>query len=182
MSKRAGNLVTLDEAIALIGADAARYALVRWSMDSPIDIDVDAVGRPDQRQPGLLRAVRARPAGLARSQRRELGVSLPPPAEIDYGLLAHEREGDLLRALGEFPRVVAAAAELRAPHRVARYLEELAGTYHRFYDACRVLPSGTRTRRGRTRARPAVAVRGDPDRAGQRPRPARRLRAGPDVT
>ena len=60
------------------------------------------------------------------------------------GLLEHEREGDLLRALGEFPRVVASAAELREPHRVARYLEELAGAYHRFYDACRVLPHGRR--------------------------------------
>jgi len=57
-------------------------------------------------------------------------------------LLDHEREGALLGALGEFPRVVATAAELREPHRVARYLEELAGTYHRFYDACRVLPRG----------------------------------------
>ena len=61
---------------------------------------------------------------------------------MDTAALAHQREGDLLRALGEFPRVIASAAELRAPHRVARYLEELAGTYHRFYDSCRVLPRG----------------------------------------
>ena len=62
--------------------------------------------------------------------------------DVDAELLDHERESDLLRALGEFPRVLSTAAELRAPHRVARYLEELAGTYHRFYDACRVLPRG----------------------------------------
>jgi arginyl-tRNA synthetase len=68
-------------------------------------------------------------------------------------LLSHEREGDLLGALGEFPRVVASAAELREPHRVARYLEELAGTYHRFYDACRVLPQGDEEATDLTRAR-----------------------------
>ena len=141
MSKRAGNLVTLDEAIALIGTDALRYALVRWSMDSPIDIDVDVwAARTNDNPVFYVQYAHARLASLGRNA-RELGVSVPPPAEIDYGLLSHEREGDLLRALGEFPRVVAAAAELRAPHRVARYLEELAGTYHRFYDACRVLPS-----------------------------------------
>jgi arginyl-tRNA synthetase len=141
MSKRAGNLVTLDEAIALVGTDALRYALVRWSMDSPIDIDVELwAARTNDNPVFYVQYAHARLASLGRNA-RELGVSVPPPAEVDYGLLSHEREGDLLRALGEFPRVVAAAAELRAPHRVARYLEELAGTYHRFYDACRVLPS-----------------------------------------
>jgi arginyl-tRNA synthetase len=141
MSRRAGNLVTLDEVLALIGTDAARYALVRWSMDSPIDIDVDVwASRTNDNPVFYVQYAHARLASLARNA-VELGVVLPPPAEIDYGLLSHEREGDLLRALGEFTRVVATAAELRAPHRVARYLEELAGTYHRFYDACRVLPS-----------------------------------------
>jgi arginyl-tRNA synthetase len=141
MSKRAGNLVTLDEAIDLIGTDAARYALVRWSMDSPIDIDVDVwAARTNDNPVFYVQYAHARLASLARNA-AELGLVLPGLDEIDYGLLAHEREGDLLRSLGEFPRVVAAGAELRAPHRVARYLEELAGTYHRFYDSCRVLPS-----------------------------------------
>jgi arginyl-tRNA synthetase len=140
MSKRAGNLVTLDEALALIGRDAARYALVRWSMESPIDIDVDLwASRTADNPVFYVQYAHARLASLGRNA-AELGLTLP--ADIDYGLLAHEREGDLLRALGEFGRVVAAGAELRAPHRVARYLEELAGTYHRFYDACRVLPMG----------------------------------------
>jgi arginyl-tRNA synthetase len=120
MSKRAGNLVTLDEAIALLGSDALRYALVRWSMDSPVDIDVDVwAARTNDNPVFYVQYAHARLASLGRNA-RELGVSLPPPAEIDYGLLSHEREGDLLRALGEFPRVAAAAAELRAPHRVAR--------------------------------------------------------------
>jgi arginyl-tRNA synthetase len=141
MSKRAGNLVTLDEGMRLIGADALRYALARWSMDSPIDIDVELwASRTSDNPVFYVQYAHARLASLGRNA-RELGISVPPPDTIDYGLLSHEREGDLLRALGEFPRVVAAAAELRAPHRVARYLEELAGTYHRFYDVCRVLPS-----------------------------------------
>jgi len=142
MSRRAGNLVLLDEVLALIGRDAARYALVRWSMDSPIDIDVDVwASRTADNPVFYVQYAHARLASLARNA-AELGVTLPDPSEVDYGLLGHEREGDLLRALGEFPRVVAGAAELRAPHRVARYLEELAGTYHRFYDVCRVLPQG----------------------------------------
>ncbi len=142
MSRRAGNLVLLDEVLALIGSDAARYALVRWSMDSPIDIDVDLwASRTADNPVFYVQYAHARLASLARNA-AELGIALPDPSEVDYGLLGHEREGDLLRALGEFPRVVASAAELRAPHRVARYLEELAGTYHRFYDACRVLPQG----------------------------------------
>jgi arginyl-tRNA synthetase len=68
----------------------------------------------------------------------ELGIAVR--TDFDPGLLSHERENDLLKALGEFPAIVATAAELREPHRIARYLEELAGTYHRFYDSCRVLP------------------------------------------
>jgi arginyl-tRNA synthetase len=141
MSKRAGNLVTLDEGLGLIGTDALRYALVRWSMDSPIDIDVDVwAARTNDNPVFYVQYAHARLASLARNA-AELGLVLPPPDQIDYGLLAHEREGDLLRSLAEFPGVVATGAELRAPHRVARYLEELAGTYHRFYDSCRVLPS-----------------------------------------
>ena len=71
----------------------------------------------------------------------ELGIDWRA-AELDPGLLAHERENDLLGLLGEFPRIVAGAAELREPHRVARYLEDLATRYHRFYDVCWVLPRG----------------------------------------
>jgi arginyl-tRNA synthetase len=142
MSRRAGNLVLLDELLDLIGPDAARYALVRWSMDSPIDIDIDLwAARTADNPVFYVQYAHARLASLARNA-AELGIALPALSEVDYGLLREDREGDLLRALGEFGRVVATGAELRAPHRVARYLEELAGTYHRFYDACRVLPMG----------------------------------------
>ncbi|HYT10648.1 MAG TPA: arginine--tRNA ligase, partial [Mycobacteriales bacterium] len=158
MSKRAGNLVSLDEALTLIGRDAARYAMVRWSMDSPIDIDVDLwASRTADNPVFYVQYAHARLASLARNA-AELGIALPDPSEVDYGLLGEEREGDLLRVLGEFPRAVASAAELRAPHRVARYLEELAGRYHRFYDACRVLPLGDEPVTPLTHARLALSA------------------------
>ena len=73
----------------------------------------------------------------------ELGIAVPDSAaEVDLSLLTHQREGDLIRTVGDFPKVVATAAALREPHRVARYLEELASAYHKFYDACRILPQG----------------------------------------
>jgi arginyl-tRNA synthetase len=142
MSKRAGNIVTLDDLVAAIGVDAARYALVRWSMDSVIDLDLDLwASRTTDNPVFYVQYAHARLASLRRNA-ADLGIALPDLSTVDYGLLVHERETDLLRAVAEFPRVVAGAAELRAPHRVARYLEELAGTYHRFYDSCRVLPLG----------------------------------------
>jgi arginyl-tRNA synthetase len=142
MSKRAGNLVTLDDLVGAIGVDAARYALVRWSIDSVIDLDLDLwASRTNDNPVFYVQYAHARLASLRRNA-AELGLEVPDPSTVDYGLLAQRWETELLRALGEFPRVVAGAAELRAPHRVARYLEELAGTYHRFYDECRVLPLG----------------------------------------
>jgi arginyl-tRNA synthetase len=156
MSRRAGNLVLLDEVLQLIGRDAARYALVRWSMDSPIDIDIDLwASRTPDNPVFYVQYAHARLVSLGRNA-TDLGLAVPAPSEVDYSLLGHEREGDLLRALGEFPRVVASAGELRAPHRVARYLEELAGTYHRFYDTCRVLPVGDEDPTALTYARLAL--------------------------
>ena len=79
------------------------------------------------------------PCGWAPRSAADLGLS------VDTGhleLLTHDREGTLMRSLGEFPRVLKTAASLREPHRVCRYLEDLAGDYHRFYDSCRVLPQG----------------------------------------
>ena len=92
-----------------------------------------------QRQPRLLRPVRARQDRLSSAKRRRVREHTRG-SQYDPSLLSHDRENDLLKALAEFPSIVASAAELRQPHRVARYLEDLAGTYHRFYDACRVLP------------------------------------------
>ena len=139
MSKRAGTGVTLEELVEAIGADAGRYALGRYSTDSTIDLDLDAWAKRTTDNPVYyVQYAHARVASLLRNA-AELGLD---KGELLPELLDHDREGDLLRALGEFPRVVATAAELREPHRIARYLEELAGTYHRFYDVCRVLPRG----------------------------------------
>jgi arginyl-tRNA synthetase len=138
MSKRAGTVVTIDDLVDAIGVDASRYALARYHSDSPIDIDLDLWSRATNDNPVFtVQYAHARVSSLMRNA-ADLGVT----AESHPELLAHEKEGELLRALAEFPRVVKAAAELREPHRVARYLEELAGTYHRFYDSCRVLPRG----------------------------------------
>jgi len=139
MSKRAGTIVTLDDLVDAIGVDAARYALSRYSTDSTIDIDLDLWARQTNDNPVFyVQYAHARLSSILRHA-DELGVRR---GDLNPELLGHERESALLGALGEFPRVVATAAELREPHRVARYLEDLAGTFHKFYDECRVLPLG----------------------------------------
>lgn len=143
LSKRAGSMVTLDELVELIGVDALRYTLARYPTDSPLVIDVEQITRASNDNPVFyVQYAHARLASILRNA-ADLGVSSGAGADaFDPTLLAHPREGELLRALAEFPRVVAAAAQLREPHRVARYLEDTAGFFHRFYDACRVLPQG----------------------------------------
>ncbi|GGG01053.1 arginine--tRNA ligase [Rhodococcoides trifolii] len=139
MSKRAGTVITLDDLVDAIGVDAARYVLVRSSVDSSIDIDLALWSSQSSDNPVYyVQYAHARLCSLAVGA-AELGVSADDP---DFSLLATEAEGDLIRTIGEYPRVVASAADLREPHRIARYLEELAGSYHRFYGACRVLPQG----------------------------------------
>jgi arginyl-tRNA synthetase len=151
LSKRAGTIITLDELVDAIGVDAARYTLARYPADSPLTIDIELVTRQSSDNPVFyVQYAHARIASLLRNA-AELGIERGD--DFDAALLGHEREGDLLGALGEFPRIVASAAELREPHRVARYLEQLAGTYHRFYDSCRVLPLGGEPPTELTRAR-----------------------------
>jgi arginyl-tRNA synthetase len=142
MSKRAGTVVDLEDLTGAIGPDAARYALARTSIDQQIDLDLDLWSRQTNDNPVFyVQYAHARISSVLRNA-ADLGIALGEPGDVDVAQLVHDRENDLLRALGEFPRVLTSAAELRAPHRVARYLEELAGTYHRFYDVCRVLPRG----------------------------------------
>ena len=149
MSKRAGTVVTIDDLVGAIGVDASRYALARYSSDSNIDIDLDLWARQTNDNPVFyVQYAHARVSGILRNA-QDLGIdwSAGDPStgsghRFDPSLLGHDKEGALLRALAEFPRVVAGAAQLREPHRVARYLEETAATYHRFYDTCRVLPMG----------------------------------------
>ena len=139
MSKRAGTVITLDDLVEAIGVDAARYALIRSSVDSSLDIDMELWSSKTSDNPVFyVQYGHARLSSIARKA-EEFGVEATDP---DLSLLIHEREGDLIRTLGEFPQVVATAAELREPHRIARFAEELAGTFHRFYDACQILPKG----------------------------------------
>ncbi len=142
MSKRAGTVVTIDDLVEAIGVDASRYALTRFSADSNIDLDLDLWASQSNDNP-----VYYVQYGHARTCRMmanaaDLGMSLPE--DFDPSLLSHEKEGTLLRALAEFPRVVASAAELREPHRVARYLEDTTAIFNRWYDTreCRMLPQG----------------------------------------
>jgi len=150
LSKRAGDIVTLEDFVEMAGVDAVRYSLTRYPADSPLTLDIDVITRKANDNPVFyVQYAHARIASLLRNA-KELGID---KGAFDPTLLEHEREGDLLGTLGDFPRVVATSAELREPHRVARYLEELAGVYHRFYDACRVLPQGDDEASDLTRAR-----------------------------
>ena len=144
LSKRAGTLVTLEELVDLIGVDALRYTLARYPADSPLTLDAAEMTKQSSDNPVYyVQYAHARISSILRNA-ADLGFAGPGsvPEDFDPALLSHEKEGELLRALAEFPRVVASAAELREPHRVARYLEDTAGVYHRFYDNCRVLPMG----------------------------------------
>ncbi|MGE2836272.1 arginine--tRNA ligase [Mycobacterium sp. SMC-4] len=139
MSKRAGTVITLDDLVEAIGVDASRYSLIRSSVDTPIDIDLGLWSSASNENPVYyVQYAHARLSALARNA-ADLGVT-PDTAHLD--LLTHDKEGTLIRNIGEFPRVLKTAAALREPHRVSRYLEDLAGDYHRFYDSCRVLPQG----------------------------------------
>jgi len=139
LSKRAGTIITLQDIVDITGVDAARYTLCRYPADSPMTLYLDLVTRASADNPVYyVQYAHARMASILRHA-RDLGVQR---GELDASLLDHPRESALLGALGEFPRVVATAAELREPHRVARYLEDTASAFHRFYDECRVLPQG----------------------------------------
>jgi arginyl-tRNA synthetase len=141
LSKRAGTIITLEELVEKVGKDAARYTLIRYPTDTPMVMDVDLLRKNTNDNPVYyVQYAHARICAVIRNA-KELGIS--------YGvdifkpeLLVHERERELIGLLTEFPRVVASAAEMREPHRVARYIEDLAGQYHRFYNDCRVLPLG----------------------------------------
>ena len=141
LSKRAGTIITLEELVEKVGVDAARYTLIRYPVDTPMVMDIDVLRKNTNENPVYyVQYAHARIAAVLRN-----GGELKIPSGLenfDPAQLSHDRENELLGALAEFPRVVNGAAELREPHRVARYLEELAGLYHGFYADCRVLPMG----------------------------------------
>ncbi|TFB95596.1 MULTISPECIES: arginine--tRNA ligase [unclassified Cryobacterium] len=139
MSKRAGTIVTLDDLVDAVGVDAGRYSLVRSSSDTALDIDLDLLGKHSNENPVFyVQYAHARTCSVARNA-AAAGVE-----RTDFApeLLVHDSESALLGVLQEYPRMVALAAELREPHRIARYIEEVAGYYHRWYDNCRVIPLG----------------------------------------
>ena len=145
LSKRAGDMITLDDLVDEVGVDAARYSLVRYPADSPLTLDLDLLVKQSNDNPVFY--VQYAHARIASVLRNAAELSLVPAltadwdsSAVDVSLLAHDREADLIAALGDYPRVVAFAAQVREPHRVARYLEDLGALYHRFYDSCRVLP------------------------------------------
>ncbi|MFT4286648.1 arginine--tRNA ligase [Nocardioides sp.] len=143
LSKRAGTIVTLHELAEEIGVDALRYSLARYPADSPLTLDVAEITKASNDNPVYyVQYAHARTCRMIENA-TDLGLSLPGE-DYDPALLTHERDGQLLRALAEFPRVVAAAAEMREPHRVARYLEETASVFNKWYDTkeCRMLPQG----------------------------------------
>ncbi|MFE6963700.1 arginine--tRNA ligase [Agromyces sp. NPDC057679] len=139
LSKRAGNIIELDDLQAWLGTDALRYTLGRYPADSPLTIDPEILQRRTNDNPVFyVQYAHARTSAVARNA----AASGVDRSSFAPELLTHETESALLGALQEFPRIVAQSAELREPHRVARYVEELAGLYHRWYDNCRVLPLG----------------------------------------
>lgn len=137
MSKRAGTVVTMEDLVGYVGVDAARYALTRSSINSSLDIDLEQLAKKTNDNPVFYVQYAHARTRQVENNAATLGVDL---STFDPSLLNHESESNLLAKLSEFERVVAAAAEFREPHRVARYLEEVAGVYHRWYDACRVTP------------------------------------------
>jgi len=141
LSKRAGTIITLEELVEKVGTDAARYTLIRYPTDTPMVMDVDLLKKNTNENPVYyVQYAHARICAVLRNA-KELGIN----HGLEFyspELLTHERERELIGLLAQYPKIVASAAELRQPHRVARYIEEVAGQYHRFYNDCRVLPLG----------------------------------------
>ena len=137
MSKRAGTVVTMEDLVEAVGVDAARYALTRSSINQSLDIDLDQLSKKTNDNPVFyVQYAHARTQQVANNA-ASLGVDR---SEFEPALLDHAAEGELIAKLIEFPRVLTQAAEFREPHRVARFVEEVAGAYHRWYDNCRVTP------------------------------------------
>jgi arginyl-tRNA synthetase len=137
MSKRAGTVVTMEDLVGYVGVDAARYALSRSSINSSLDIDLEILQKKTNDNPVFYVQYAQARTRQVQNNADSLGVDT---SSFEPALLSHQAESELLAKLSELPRVVAQAAEFREPHRVARYLEEVAGSYHRWYDNCRVTP------------------------------------------
>ena len=139
MSKRAGTYVTLEELLAEVGKDAARFFFVMRSADSQMDFDLDLAKSQSMDNPVYyVQYAHARINSII-NQAAEQGIQLAALENVNFGLLTDETERDLLRRLLELPDEIAQAAVQEAPHRIAAYVMELSALFHSFYGACRVL-------------------------------------------
>ncbi|MFM9130123.1 MAG: arginine--tRNA ligase [Actinomycetes bacterium] len=152
LSKRAGNMITLEDLVEEVGVDAARYSLIRYPVDTPLTLEIDLLTSHTNDNPVFyVQYAHARISSVLKTAKEKNLNWLDNKFKPE--VLTTSQETDLLTALSEFPRIVTTAAQLRQPHRVARYLEELATFYHSFYAACRVLPQVDETPTDKTFAR-----------------------------
>ena len=142
ISKREGDLITLDEIIDEVGSDAARFAYLLQSPDSQQTVDLNVLAEESMENPVFyVQYAHVRACAILR-QAGELGIARRAAAKTDLSLLSHERERDVLRCLGDFPAELETACHARAPHRIVSWLRELASVFHSFYHDCRVTGDG----------------------------------------
>jgi arginyl-tRNA synthetase len=141
LSKRAGTIITLEELVEKVGIDAARYTLIRFPTDTPMTMDVDLLKKNTNDNPVYyVQYAHARICAVLRNA-KEFGIEYGL-SSFNPELLTHEQERELIGLLAQYPRIIASAAQMRQPHRVARFIEDLSAQFHRFYNDCRVLPLG----------------------------------------
>ncbi len=139
MSKRTGQSVTLNELIEEVGTDAARFFFVMRSIDSQLDFDLTLAAEKSNENPVYyIQYAHARICSIMR-QLKEAGITPAAAEELKLSVLTEACELELIKKLGEYPELIAAAAKERAVHRVAHYVHELAGLFHSFYNQCRIL-------------------------------------------
>jgi len=139
MSKRTGKAVTMEDLMDEVGVDAIRYFFTMRSMDSHLDFDMDlAVSTSNENPVYYVQYAHARICSIFR-QAEEQGVAAGDPAAADLAKLTTEHEFELLRKMGELPQEIAEAAQDYAPHRLIRYVYELASQFHSYYRAERVI-------------------------------------------
>lgn len=143
MSKRAGNIITIDDLVDAVGVDAARYSLTRSSTDSPLELDLDLLSSHKLDNPVYyVQYAYARTCNVLRNFEAVQGEVMLDKTTIDgadLSLLIEDSEEEIISKLVIFPEIVKKSATGLEPHRVARYLEELAGAYHSWYASCRVV-------------------------------------------
>ena len=137
MSKRTGQSVTLNELIEEVGTDAARFFFVMRSIDSQLDFDLTLATEKSNENPVYyIQYAHARICSILRQLEED---NIVENDVVNYDLLADNTEIELIKKLGEYPELIASAAQERAVHRVAHYVHELAGLFHSFYNQCRIL-------------------------------------------